>query len=78
MTILEYLDSIKGRLLTDLVVSSFRVSRERAMLTDGYLRARLTLTDGSWLEFSEYAQRSPTAISTLSPTVTTGPMQAAI
>jgi hypothetical protein len=35
------------------------VVRERAALTDGYLHARLALTDDSQLEFSEYVQRSP-------------------
>ncbi len=58
MTIAKYLDSIKERLLTDPVVSSFHVIRERSTLADGHLRARLTLTDNSWLEFSEYVQRS--------------------
>ena len=38
MTIVEYLDSIKARLLTDPMVSGFHVIRERAALTDGYLR----------------------------------------
>lgn len=59
MTVFEYLDAIKDRLLTDLVVSSFHVTRERATPTDGHLRARLTLTDGSLLEFSEYVQHTP-------------------
>ena len=58
MTIVEYLDDIKECLLTSPVVSSFHVIRERDTLTDGHLRARLTLTDGSHLEFSEYVQRS--------------------
>lgn len=59
VTIAEYLDSVKERLLTDPVVSSFQVVRERTTLTDGHLRVRLTLTDGSLLEFSKYVQRSP-------------------
>jgi hypothetical protein len=59
VTIDEYLDAIKERLLTDPVVYSFRVIRERATTTDGHLRARLTFTDGSQLEFSEYVQHSP-------------------
>ena len=58
MTIVEYLDAIKERLLTEPLVSSFRVIRERATLTDGHLRARLALANGSQLEFSEYVQRS--------------------
>jgi hypothetical protein len=40
-------------------VTSFHVIRERVTLIGGHLRARLTLTDGSQLEFSEYMQRSP-------------------
>jgi hypothetical protein len=59
VTIAEYLEAIKERLLTDPLVSGFRLVRERAALTDGHLRARLTLADGSQLEFSEYVQRSP-------------------
>jgi hypothetical protein len=56
MTITEYLDSVKERLLTDENVSTFRITRERDTLTDGYMRARVTLADGSQLEFSEYVQ----------------------
>ena len=59
MTINEYLDLIKERLVTDLGVSNFQVTRERSTLLDGYIRAKLNLTDGSQLEFSEYVQRSP-------------------
>jgi hypothetical protein len=59
VTLVEYLDAIKERLLTDAIVSRFDVIRERHTATDGHLRARLTLTDDSLLEFSEYAQRSP-------------------
>jgi hypothetical protein len=54
MTVVEYLDAIKERLTTDPVVSGFSVIRERVTLLDGYLRARLTVSDGSLLEFSEY------------------------
>jgi hypothetical protein len=35
------------------------VIRERSTLVDGHIRARLTLANGSQLEFSEYMQRSP-------------------
>ena len=58
MTIVEYFGAVKECLLTSPVVSRFHVIRERDTLTDGHLRARLTLTDGSQLEFSEYVQRS--------------------
>lgn len=59
MTIAEYFASIKERLTADAVVARFRVIRERATLTDGHLRAQLTLADESQLEFSEYVQLLP-------------------
>ncbi|MEK7415247.1 MAG: DUF6516 family protein [Planctomycetota bacterium] len=59
MTSGEYLDVIKERLLTDPIVSAFHILRERVTLADGHLRARLTLSDDSLLEFSEYVQVSP-------------------
>ena len=59
MTIDAYLDSIKERFVTDPIVTSFHVIRERPTLVDGHLRVRLRLADGSQLEFSEYMQRSP-------------------
>jgi hypothetical protein len=59
MTTAAYLEAIKERLVTDPMVTRFHVIRERSTLIDGHLRARLTLVDGSQLEFSEYMQRSP-------------------
>jgi hypothetical protein len=59
MTIEAYLEAIKERLVTDPMVTRFHMIRERSTLIDGHLRARLTLVDGSQLEFSEYMQRSP-------------------
>ena len=59
MTIEAYLEAIQERLVTDPMVISFRVIRERSTVVDGHLRARRTLADGSQLEFSEYMQRSP-------------------
>ena len=58
MTIDAYVAAMKGRFVTDPLVTQFHVIRERSTLMDGYLRARLTLADGSQLEFSEYMQRS--------------------
>jgi Family of unknown function (DUF6516) len=60
MTIAAYLDAMKERCVTDPIVTSFHVIRERSTLIDGHLRARLELADSSQLEFSEYMQRSPT------------------
>ena len=56
MTINDYLKAVKERLITDATVVSFRMMRERATFMDGYIRARLTFADQSYLEFSEYAQ----------------------
>jgi hypothetical protein len=50
MTIEAYLEAIKERLVTDPMVTSFHVIRERATLVDGHLRARLTLADDSQFE----------------------------
>jgi hypothetical protein len=58
MTIAEYFNAIKERLVTDPIVAGFEIVRERATPQDGHLRARLVLVDGSQLEFSEYMQRS--------------------
>jgi len=49
---------MKERLVTDPIIASFEIMRERATPFDGHLRARLVLVDGSQLEFSEYMQRS--------------------
>ena len=59
MTIDAYLGAIKGRFITDPIITSFQVIRERSTLVDGHLRVRLELADGSQLEFSEYMQRFP-------------------
>lgn len=59
MNVVEYIESVKQRLLTDAIVAQFHLVRERLTPTDGHIRARLTLIDGSQLEFSEYVQRLP-------------------
>ena len=59
MTIVEYFSVVKSRLLTDSMIASFHIVRERYTLVDGHMRARLTLVDGHLLEFSEYIQRDP-------------------
>ncbi len=58
MTIAEYLEGVKERLLTDAIVQDFEIVRERATEADGYLRARLKLNHQQALEFSEYVQRT--------------------
>ena len=59
MTIEAYLDSIIERFVTDPIVTSFHVIRERSTLVDGHLRVRLTLADGSHLEFSNICKAPP-------------------
>src|SRR5882762_6544145 len=58
MTIHAYLEAMKERFVTDLIVTRLHAIRERSTLVDVYLRARLALADGSQLEFSEYMQQS--------------------
>ncbi len=54
MNVADYLNEIKERLLEDAVIVQFHIRRTRTTLTDGHIRARLELADGSMLEFSEY------------------------
>jgi len=58
VTIAEYQKPVKAHLLSSAIISSFRVVRERETQEDGHLRVRLTLTDESLLESSEYVRRS--------------------
>lgn len=54
----DYLERIKERLLTDPIVAGFQIRRERATVTDGHIRVRVAISDGSRLEFSEYMERT--------------------
>ena len=56
MNTAEYVEGVKTRLLTDLLVTAFMIRRERVTAVDAHLRVRLELADGSLLEFSEYVQ----------------------
>ena len=59
MTIEAYLNAMKERFVTDPIVTSFHVIRERSTWVDGHLRVRLTLADGSHLEFSNICNAPP-------------------
>jgi hypothetical protein len=61
-TVAEYHQSVKARLLADPLVHRFEIRRERRTLYDGQLRARLTLSNGDLLEFSEYVRQAHDAI----------------
>ncbi|KPA12062.1 hypothetical protein MHK_007723 [Candidatus Magnetomorum sp. HK-1] len=58
MTISEYLTMIKENLLSDTLIHSFLIIKERSNMTDGHIRAKTTLSNGDLLEFSEYFQLS--------------------
>ena len=56
MTPREYLDAVRERLIADPVIQHFSLRKERWTVQDAFMRARLTLVDGSMLEFGEYIQ----------------------
>ncbi|KAA0253127.1 MAG: hypothetical protein KPEEDBHJ_01446 [Anaerolineales bacterium] len=53
----EYLESVKNLLLTDLRIARHQIVREAEEAGKAYIRARLTLSDDSFLEFSEYIEK---------------------
>jgi hypothetical protein len=55
----EYIESVKRFLLTDSHIVEHRILKEYANLRDGYIRARLTLSDNSNLEIAEYVELPP-------------------
>lgn len=59
MTALEYLETVKERLLTDELIAQFEIVRERITSLDGYLRVRLVFVNDTRLEFAEYFQLQP-------------------
>ncbi len=54
MNTVDYLNAVKARLIEGIIITEFTARRERITLTDGRIRARVRLMDGSMLEFSEY------------------------
>nr|WP_318731837.1 MULTISPECIES: DUF6516 family protein [unclassified Roseofilum] len=63
MLIEDYLISIKVKLLTRAVIHSFTIVKERAILDQGYFRARLTLKNGDFCETVEFfTANDPTCI----------------
>jgi hypothetical protein len=53
----DYHQAIKARLIADPSVVHFEIRRERRTVTDGHLRARLSLRNGDQLELSEYVRQ---------------------
>jgi hypothetical protein len=54
----KYLESVKNLLLTDFRITTYQIVREFEETQKRYIRARLTLSDESFLEFSEYIEKS--------------------
>lgn len=52
----DYLSSVKSLLLNSPLIIRYQIIREYEGLQKSYIRARLTLTDDSLLEFSEYVE----------------------
>lgn len=50
----QYLTEIKTKLMASLAVDSITVVKERTLVDQGYFRARLTLSNGDFLEVVEY------------------------
>jgi len=56
MNPMDYLESIKRNFLTDSRINRHQILREYENVEKSYIRARLTLADESFLEFSEYIE----------------------
>ena len=50
----QYFNDILAQLSSSAAVVSFRIVRRRMRDRDGYLKVRCVLTNGDFLEFSEY------------------------
>ncbi len=57
-----YLEAIKLRLIASPIIAEYRILKERATRTDGYLRLRATLTNGDFLEMVETFERGRSEI----------------
>jgi hypothetical protein len=58
----SYLEAIKLRLIVSPIIAEYRILKERATRTDGYVRLRATLTNGDFLEMVEAFERGPSDI----------------
>jgi len=59
---LAYLEAIKLRLIASPIIAEYRILRERATRTDGYLRLKATLINGDFLELVEAFERGASEI----------------
>lgn len=58
MKIADYFETIKERLLIVSFVADFKISKQVDRSKNGHFRARVTFTDNSQLEFSEFAEQN--------------------
>ena len=58
MKVAEYFESVKDRLLTASFVADFKISKQVDRSKNGHFRARVTFTDNSQLEFSEFVEQN--------------------
>ena len=57
-----YLEAIKLRLIASPIIAEYRILKERATHTDGYLRLKATLVNGDFLELVEAFERGSSEI----------------
>ncbi len=50
----EYLENIKSRLISSNAITTFTITEELDLGDRGYFRARVTLSNGDFLEIAEY------------------------
>lgn len=60
MTIAEYFEAIAERLVLASWVTDFKILKQVDRSSNGHLRARVTFTDNSQLEFSEFVEQDST------------------
>jgi len=58
MKVAEYFESIKDRLFALPFVADFKILKQVDRSNNGHIRARVTLTDNSQLEFSEFIEQN--------------------
>lgn len=58
MKIADYFETIKDRLLIVSFVTDFKISKQVDRSKNGHFRARVTFTDNSLLEFSEFVEQN--------------------
>ncbi len=49
-----YLEALKLKLVASAIVAQYTIVKERTTTTDGYLRVQITLSNGDFLELTEY------------------------